>query len=654
MTPAGQHSKHTVSLWLPLFSAAGSFWVASLWSHLLFVDGSYYLHPAMAFVFMAILGFAGMRMEKRGYSGLGLSLAFAVLCAGMFGLADGLLDSQNAMSRWLSWGLFQYGDAPDYIFTANQYLVSGMFETSRGRVISNLTYAGLLNLTHFDVHASTRILSFIAALASVLVVLVALRLWGSLGAAVVAYVLIDFANEHIGGTTTEMPGFLLGTLAFAMLLQAAAARSATVFLVGFGVLCMAMLTRVGAVFVIPALMVWLGYAFWSNLTKRWLMPVVAVGIFISLSMANGVLTRSVAPTSGGSFANAADIWYATLVEGQLLLGERSEEDVIPVTRWVQIYLDHPELRQLSGRERTTRKMLFFVDAAIQSPVALVVGGLQEVVVYFTEFRMYSFITNKAVRVIFTLLTCLGLFISLRNFKRGVASPVETFLAIGGVAIIASMPFLYGGESRVPAPTVGFLAALAAVGVRHLQYRKAGGLAAIEAENVVSRSPQFTSGITRSGVLLTVLFGGIFMYGYYSGGSWAGQEPTCKEGQIGPIYMNTSAALLVGPQSDNTVEQLRKKRDTIINFRKNNYVIRKMSLRVYPDQFDLLIEKVALLKGPKLIGYGFDLSTGRIYPYTIAEPTSEEKIIGCAREEKNGVMLDENAGAIIYHGSGQIV
>ena len=73
-----------------------------------------------------------------------------------------------------------------------------------------------------------------------------------------------------------------------------------------------------------------------------MVAVVGLAITVLVLIGNSTLTKQISPQSGGSFVNAIDSWYAVIVEGQLLLNQRREDSVIPVTRWVQIYNDHPE------------------------------------------------------------------------------------------------------------------------------------------------------------------------------------------------------------------------------------------------------------------------------------------------------------------------
>ena len=93
-------------------------------------------------------------------------------------------------------------------------MVNGAFETHRGRVINILTYAALLDWSDFNTVASTRVLTFLAAVATALTTLIVSKKWGVVSGAVFAYIIVEFANGHIGGVSSEMPGLIFGLLAF--------------------------------------------------------------------------------------------------------------------------------------------------------------------------------------------------------------------------------------------------------------------------------------------------------------------------------------------------------------------------------------------------------------------------------------------------------
>ena len=89
-----------------------------------------------------------------------------ILIAAFFALALSLLTQQLLHTRWVVWGIFQINDASDFLHSAITYLHEGSIFTPPGRVISNLLYAGLLDVTTLDLQASLWIVASITAIST--------------------------------------------------------------------------------------------------------------------------------------------------------------------------------------------------------------------------------------------------------------------------------------------------------------------------------------------------------------------------------------------------------------------------------------------------------------------------------------------------------
>ena len=154
------------------------------------------------------------------------------------------------------------------------------------------------------------------------------------------------------------------------------------------------------------------------------------------------------PQSGGSFVNAIDSWYAVIVEGQLLLNQRREDSVIPVTRWVQIYNDHPELTTLPMAERPQKKEEILLAALKNSPAAAIAGSVQKIVRYVGDFLMFRFVEIKPAKIFLTFLALVGVssaWISARRVK----DPVGELLDISSLALLFSQPFYMAANREFP-------------------------------------------------------------------------------------------------------------------------------------------------------------------------------------------------------------
>ena len=162
----------------------------------------------------------------------------------------------NPRSKMLTLSIKTSNVRGDFLSRTAQFLVNGTFETHRGRVINILTYAALLDWNDFNTVTSTRILTFLAAVSTALTTLIVSKKWGVVSGAVFAYIIVEFANGHIGGVSSEMPGLIFGLLAFCFFLSVSQKWSGSIFLFGLLSLCFSLLTRVGAVFILPAIIIW--------------------------------------------------------------------------------------------------------------------------------------------------------------------------------------------------------------------------------------------------------------------------------------------------------------------------------------------------------------------------------------------------------------
>ncbi|RJR43130.1 MAG: hypothetical protein C4576_14815 [Desulfobacteraceae bacterium] len=440
---------------------------------------TYYYLPFAFFVLTGVVvaGLLVSRSDKRLSKRAGLQMVFAFLLAFCFGLSAYSI-VQNALgTRWLLFGILPTNDARDFLDAALSILGTGEFETPRGRPLSDASWAGALAIFDLDLFDSIMLFTGMSALAVVMAALTARRALGAAAAAILAASLFDYIHEHIGGVVSETPGFILGLGGFACVIHAAKERSRSFFLLGFTFLSAAMVYRIGALFILPALLIWAFRNMGRSGREKWGISLAACVLFVSVFWANGMVTRIITPTSGGGFVNAMDSWYATIVEGDLALGRRSPDSVLPGTRWVQIYEDNPELRSLRGRAFVEGKQKVFVRALRERPLSAIAGGGVEIRNYLFKKDIFAFIDFKPLRYLFLFCLLLGVGVGLKR-ARVDKDPVAGMLLWSNLGIVVSQPFLYGGEVRVPAPTVAFTMALVCLGatgaIRRFQAREVSG------------------------------------------------------------------------------------------------------------------------------------------------------------------------------------
>ena len=118
------------------------------------VSALYYQLWLVTVTVLIATGLIALRANNPDARQRAAELGQGLLIGGFFALALGLVTQQLLLTRWVAWGLFQIHDANDFFTSAAVYLLEGSFSTPRGRVISNLLYAGLLDATMFHLRAS--------------------------------------------------------------------------------------------------------------------------------------------------------------------------------------------------------------------------------------------------------------------------------------------------------------------------------------------------------------------------------------------------------------------------------------------------------------------------------------------------------------------
>ena len=391
-------------------------------------------------------------------------IAFAVPVLFILG-GQLLILFQGTPTRWLAWGRLPLGDSADFLSNAVVLLAEGEFVSIRGRPLSNAFIAGLWHSTGYDIALLGLAVSALCAASAFFFARVSLTVFGVAGGTLGLAVVLDFLHEHLGAASTEPIGFFTGLAAATLLITAAAMRSVPVFAVAMFCLATAFLYRVGAVFVIPALLAWplLLQDGWRVGFRNSVLCCVAVA-------AAGVLHMGVAQVltpNSPSFVNAPKSWYAIIAMGDEALGLRPPGSVREEARWVQIFDDHPGLFDLPPHVQGPRFVEIVLDAARERPLSVVAGSVVEYMDQLGRAGLFRFVDNKPVRLLVFLLFAVGL---CRAVWRMRTDPLASLLALAGAGQLLSIPFLHGGENRVHIASAGLMAATCAFALQGLLAR----------------------------------------------------------------------------------------------------------------------------------------------------------------------------------------
>lgn len=251
--------------------------------------------PITVYVSLSLLAvFAGAKPTDRLAPKLTGILVIGSLLAAVL-----MIVSTGASTRFTSFAVFQHGDAEDFYGTVAKLLIQGWFDTPRGRPFVNAAWAGAIDFFNYDL---ARVFLAAAGLAAISIIAVANRLGHMLGgpAGILgAALLIDYILEFIVGTTSELPGFLLGLASAALLVDSATTERRSTFFSGFALLCATMIVRPGAMFLLPIFFFY-GWRFlpirsFPSVATAVLLAFIGVGIFAG----NGQIAKVVTPNSGG-------------------------------------------------------------------------------------------------------------------------------------------------------------------------------------------------------------------------------------------------------------------------------------------------------------------------------------------------------------------
>lgn len=599
---------------------------------------SYYFLPLALYAAtgLLILGSFIFKGPEHPYGRYMMAAVSCFLIAYCFSLSWTAIHHNALWTRWVTFGILPTNDASDFLDTALTLLGSGTFETPRGRPFSDAAWAGALALFNLDLFHSTMFFTGLAALGVVMGGLSVHRALGSAAAVVLAACLFDYIHEHIGGVVSEIPGFILGMGAFAWMVQAAKTRSRVSFLVGIVFLSLAMSYRIGAVLILPALLIWSYRTFGSGRT-RWGVPAAAAALLLCTFLVNSLVTSHVTPTSGGSFVNAIDSWYATVVEGDLALGRRAPSAVLPGTRWVQIYEDFPEIKKLQGFEWVERKRQVFFGALGERPLSAMVGGVLEIKNYLLKRDVVAFIDFKPLRYLFMLLLLLGVWVCVNRIRRD-KDPLAEMVLWANLGILVSQPFLYGGEVRVPAPTIAFTLMLASFGVTAAKPRpRVHGAAGLATE-----APAFWAG----GAAATVMF--LSALGIAQGGEWSASKvnplPCPLDARSASFSVPMGGGLAIGPAMgfahslpQSTLEKGLRQQESL--FKWGGRFVRTIFDEPLGSKSSWLLETLADSPGkPLFAGVVLDRISGRPIQVLIQEPRSHRDVRAycISRDDKGGV------------------
>ncbi|MBA3073090.1 MAG: hypothetical protein FP831_05805, partial [Anaerolineae bacterium] len=236
---------YVLMLWLPVPDGIGLFVRYNLVLLTLIALPLFYL----TFRIKGILGI---------FAGLSLTLL-------LFGLPLSGLWQSGASEPFIIGGLLPFSDAASYYSDALRVVEGYRFSAfSARRPLFPALLTVLLAVTGQNLVVSIAILGAIIAAICYLAAREMQRSLGTLCASVFIFILFLFYRRIAGTTMTENLGLPLVVAAFTILWSAASRKNLWQTAVGLLLLTLALNARAGTFFILPALLLWCGFAFRGN------------------------------------------------------------------------------------------------------------------------------------------------------------------------------------------------------------------------------------------------------------------------------------------------------------------------------------------------------------------------------------------------------
>jgi hypothetical protein len=395
---------------------------------------------------IALLFYPAYRLS--GWIGTLTSLSLTLI---LFALPLSGVWNSGVSEEYIIGGLLPWSDATAYYWDARRLLEGGTFSVfSSRRPLFAGTLAALLGLTQQNLQVTLAILVAIATISCFLAAREVQRSHGIAAGLLVTTILFLFYRRFIGWNSTENIGLALGALGFALVWSGARQRHINHGLLGLLLLTLALNSRAGAFFILPAIILWGAWSFRG--ATRFSGPFLIGGASAVLLgfILNSILLKVIGSPEGMAFSNFSYTLYGLIVGGD----------------WTQVLKDHPELNGLSDTEVAQRINVIAFEALRANPFGLVSGSLRAWRIFWFNDYIFSFIDNLKANFVLQLLSLVALFGCYRQRQEPTASLTLTVT----LGILASVPFVppWDADSmRAYAATLPFLALLPALGLAFL-------------------------------------------------------------------------------------------------------------------------------------------------------------------------------------------
>jgi hypothetical protein len=275
-----------------------------------------YFHYFVLSVFLVILALFYISFRLQGdwsvLAGFGLTML-------LFALTVSYLWTSGFSDNFLISGLLPYKDAKNYYLGAN-LLLNGLPIRVAGQAMGRPLFPGflssLLMLTGQNLKISLAVLAQLAGIGVFISARQVRQAMGALpGALYITFMYLYF--QIIGGyAMSESLGFFGGFFGFSLIWYAARHRKWFDFLLGLGILLLAVSARAGAFFIFPILALWVGWVLRGEKRFSLFPAILVLAIFTGgFFILNSLYPRALGVPEDSSFGNFAYAIYGQVRGG---------------------------------------------------------------------------------------------------------------------------------------------------------------------------------------------------------------------------------------------------------------------------------------------------------------------------------------------------
>lgn len=403
----------------------------------------------------AILLYMILRIPGRLGSLLRLTAVMSIFALGLAGLwANG-----GTQSILLS-GLIPLSDATNYYTDALRILHgSEISDFSAMRPFFPGFLSLLLWLSGRNLLISVSILTAIAGTATYLAGREVQRTHGPETAVFFLMSIFLYFRHHSGTTMSESLGVSVGLLGSALIWKSLVSKNEKTFLLGLVILTLALNIRPGAMFILPALLLWGSFFFRGD--KKFSATFLGMGVLLIFGVffLNSLMIKALAGPDATAFSNFSWALYGLVSGGQ---------------SWTYIFEVHPEVFSLDPSQQGSAIIGLILEQFLKNPLLALQGAMKYWSVFFssTWYNAYSFVAggnywvNEAARYGMYLLSGFGLVKWLRNRN----DPFVSLATFGALGVLISVPFVPPTDAyrvRLYAATIPFFVLLPSLGVSSL-------------------------------------------------------------------------------------------------------------------------------------------------------------------------------------------